>query len=156
MMLASIHPSTLASRGPVSILRRSHLLQLFWEDVGVFQSHLRKIISPTCPGSAQGPPPGCTWPKHLTEEVPRMHPNQMAQPSQIDWFSICTSLSVNLSFSVLPQLMNKIQRYLNSSTLSLTPPPTPMWTKAGNILVSQIKQLKSDDWLTPVKKTKSN
>ncbi|MED6264317.1 hypothetical protein CHARACLAT_013533 [Characodon lateralis] len=33
-----------------------------------------------CPGSSSGPPPGGTYPEHLTREAPKRHPNQMPEP----------------------------------------------------------------------------
>uniref|UniRef100_A0A3P9CS76 Uncharacterized protein n=1 Tax=Maylandia zebra TaxID=106582 RepID=A0A3P9CS76_9CICH len=46
------------------------------------------IISPACPGSAPGPPPGGTCLEHLTQQAPRGHPCQMPEPPQLAPFDV--------------------------------------------------------------------
>lgn len=49
-------------------------------DTKVFPSLLRDTVSSIYPGSALGPPPGWTYPKHPTQEMPMRHPSQMLKP----------------------------------------------------------------------------
>ncbi|KAI3367910.1 hypothetical protein L3Q82_026737, partial [Scortum barcoo] len=43
----------------------------------------RDIVSPACPGSSPGPPPGGTCLEHLPREASRGHPKQMPKPPQL-------------------------------------------------------------------------
>lgn len=54
----------------------------------VFPSQLRDIISPASL-SALGPPPGRTNWKHLTQQVPRRHPDQMPELNLLVPFDVC-------------------------------------------------------------------
>lgn len=54
----------------------------------VFPSQLREIISPASL-STLGPPPGRTNWKHLTQQVPRRHPDQMPELNLLVPFDVC-------------------------------------------------------------------
>ncbi|KAI3375709.1 hypothetical protein L3Q82_004020 [Scortum barcoo] len=60
-----------------------HFLQLFRGDPEAFPGQPRDIVSPACPGSSPGPPPGGTCLEHLPREASRGHPKQMPKPPQL-------------------------------------------------------------------------
>ncbi|XP_029685786.1 leucine-zipper-like transcriptional regulator 1 isoform X2 [Takifugu rubripes] len=43
----------------------------------------QETVSPSCPGSVLGPPPGGTSPEHLPKEASRVHPKQLPEPPQL-------------------------------------------------------------------------
>ncbi|TWW77476.1 hypothetical protein D4764_12G0008660 [Takifugu flavidus] len=57
----------------------SYFFQLIRRDPQAFPDQSRDIVSPTCPGSSRGSPPGGTCPEHLT----RGHPNLMPKPPHL-------------------------------------------------------------------------
>ncbi|KAI3365133.1 hypothetical protein L3Q82_010117, partial [Scortum barcoo] len=90
----SIHPSSSALSGTGSRRQQSeqrcpdfphprHFLQLFRGDPEAFPGQPRDIVSPACPGSSPGPPPGGTCLEHLPREASRGHPKQMPKPPQL-------------------------------------------------------------------------
>ncbi len=91
----SIHPSIFfrlsgaGSRGQQSKQRcpdfplPSHFLQLFRGDTEAFPGQPGDIVSPACPRSSPGPPPGGTRPKHLPGKASRRHLEQMPEPPQL-------------------------------------------------------------------------
>ncbi len=91
----SIHPSIFfrlsgaGSRGQQSKQRcpdfplHRHFLQLFRGDTEAFRGQPGDIVSPACPRSSPGPPPGGTRPEHLPRKASRRHPVQMPDPPQL-------------------------------------------------------------------------
>ncbi|KAM8748088.1 uncharacterized protein AB9X84_015870 isoform 2-T4 [Acanthopagrus schlegelii] len=91
----SIHPSILirlskpGSRGQLpeqghpDFPLPGHFLQLFREDPKAFPDQLGDIVTPACPGSSSGSPPGGTCQEHLPREASRGHPKQMPEPPQL-------------------------------------------------------------------------
>ncbi|KAK3555190.1 hypothetical protein QTP86_010028 [Hemibagrus guttatus] len=65
-----------------------HFLQLFRRDPEAFPGQPRDIVSPACPGSSPGPPPGGACPEHLSRETSRRHPKQMPKPPQLPPFNV--------------------------------------------------------------------
>ena len=73
----SIHPSIffrlsrvglrgqLPEQGHPDFPHPGHFLQLFWEDPKAFPGQLGDIVTPACPGSSPGSPPGGTCQEHL-------------------------------------------------------------------------------------------
>ena len=76
----SIHPSIfvrlsgaglwgqLPEQGHPDFPMPGHFLQLFWEDPKAFPDQLRDTVTPVCPGSSSGSPPGGTCQEHLPRE----------------------------------------------------------------------------------------
>ncbi len=60
-----------------------HFLQLFRGDTEAFPGQPGDIVSPACPRSSPGPPPGGTRPEHLPGKASRRHPEQMPEPPQL-------------------------------------------------------------------------
>ncbi len=90
----SIHPSSSAypepGRGGSSLSRDAQTsLSLDTSssssggDTEAFPGQPGDIVSPACPRSSPGPPPGGTRPKHLPEKASRRHPEQMPEPPQL-------------------------------------------------------------------------
>ncbi|KAK3555297.1 hypothetical protein QTP86_014982 [Hemibagrus guttatus] len=65
-----------------------HFLQFFRRDPEAFPGQSRDIVSPTCPGSTPGPPPGRACPEHLYKETSRRHPKQMPEPPRLPPFNV--------------------------------------------------------------------
>ncbi len=77
---AGSHPSK--QRCPDLPLPR-HFLQLFRGDTEPFPGQPGDIVSPACPRSSPGPPPGGTRLEHLPGKASRRHPEQMPEPPQL-------------------------------------------------------------------------
>ncbi len=60
-----------------------HFLQHFWGDTEAFPGQPGDIVSPACPRSSPGPPPGGTCPKHLPGKASMRHPEQIPEPPQL-------------------------------------------------------------------------
>ena len=54
-----------------------HFLQLFREDPKAFPGQPSDIVTPACPGSSSGSPPGGACQEHLPRKASRGHPIQM-------------------------------------------------------------------------------
>lgn len=106
----SIHPSFAIHSGPQSEQRHSefplHTYHLQPGDTKVFPSPLTDTVSSIYPGSALGPPPGWTYPKHPTLEMPMKHPSQC--PNHLNWLFSSSILSQG------PHLNSKAEPRQNS------------------------------------------
>ena len=60
-----------------------HFIQLFWEYPKAFAGQLSNTVTPVCPGSSSGSPPGGTCQEHLPREASRGHLKQMPEPPQL-------------------------------------------------------------------------
>ena len=60
-----------------------HFLQLFREDPKAFPGQPSDIVTPACPGSFSGSPPGGACQEHLLRDASRGHPIQMPEPPQL-------------------------------------------------------------------------
>ena len=60
-----------------------HFIQLFWEYPKAFAGQLSNTVTPVCPGSSSGSPPGGTCQEHLPREASRGHLKQML--SHLSW-----------------------------------------------------------------------
>ena len=54
-----------------------------WEDPKAFSGQPSDRVTPACPGSSSGSPPGGACQEHLPRKVSRGHPIQMPEPTQL-------------------------------------------------------------------------